>query len=59
MMPKIQRSVEYTFEAYSGADDDGKEKSDKSNDKLDDDISDLDENSMKLFHYFLMFRWST
>lgn len=42
-MPKIQRSVEYTFEAYSGADDDKIDHS--NNDKYLDAASDLDDSS--------------
>lgn len=45
MMPKIERSVQYTFEAYAGVGDDGKRRPYKLQDKDFDDNSDLEENS--------------
>lgn len=55
MMPKIERSVEYTFEAYSGVDDDITDLKQNPDDKYDN--SDLEDSKnfyvikMKIFPF--------
>lgn len=52
MMPKIKRSVDYTFEAYSGGDDIDKTKSNREEistiSNLEETSSDVEDNGMIL-----------